>query len=193
MIALFPELKDKKWAFVDLSKISTNKKFNILNPAEQQKWIDEVHSSLDVDYTYGGYLEHRVKMLAGHYNCKDYFWHLGIDYNVPANTLVTLPVDGELVHSEIDPNYRGGWGGKLIFKINNLFVIFGHLDEIVTEYRKYSKGEIIARIGNYPVNGNWFPHLHLQCCKNFDSKVAGYSSYYEGIESDFPNPLDHFQ
>src|SRR5688572_15643106 len=128
---LFPELKDKKWAEIDLNKISLSTNFNIVDPMEQEKWINKLHTKLGVDYTYGGYLEHRVKMLAGHYHSlmgKDHFWHLGIDYNVPAKTTVHLPFDGELVFSEMDPDYYGGWGGKLIFKIKDQYVIFGHLD-----------------------------------------------------------------
>lgn len=188
---LFPELKGKKWTCVDLNKISTEEKFNIVNPVAQEKWLASLHTSLGTDYTYGGYMEHREKMLSGHYHSlmdNDHFWHLGIDYNVPADTPVHLPFDGELFHTQMDKDYYGGWGGKLIFKIKDLYVIFGHLDNIVEEYKSYKKGEVIAKVGNFPVNGNWFAHLHLQCCKNFNPTVDGYSHYYKGIEKDFPDP-----
>ncbi len=52
------------------------------------------------------------------------------------------------------------------FLIFNFYTLFGHLTEDslinLSVGKKFKKGEQIAKMGNYPINGNWPPHLHLQ-------------------------------
>jgi hypothetical protein len=186
----FPDLVGN-WAKVNLNDQAIKTNQELSTPVQQVEWLERLHRSLNVDFSYGGYLENRSEALKGQYHSTvgpDHFWHLGIDINVPAKTPVSMPSRGILMHSEMDKDYDGGWGGKLIFRVDDFYLILGHLDEIVTENKEYQKGEIVAVVADYPTNGNWFPHLHVQCCKTFNPNVDGYSHYYPGIKEDFPDP-----
>ena len=52
------------------------------------------------------------------------------------------------------------------FVILNFYTLYGHLTEDslsgLSVGKKLKKGEQIGKMGNYPINGNWPPHLHLQ-------------------------------
>ena len=54
-------------------------------------------------------------------------------------------------------------------KINKdikFYTLYGHLSKECLNSLKVGqrlkKGQIFADIGNYPINGNWSPHLHFQ-------------------------------
>ncbi len=195
---LFPQLEGDRWAEVNLNAIAKEHFDAAGMPDEKTSadedthWVTLLHEHLGVENSWGGWMEHRDFLLRHHYMKDvgtDHFWHLGIDYNVPARTNVHLPCDAELVYAEHDPDQDGGWGGKLIFKYAKGYFILGHLDSIRTELRQYQKGDIVGRVAESDRNGNWFPHLHIQCMKELkDVKVDGYSHRYPGIEEDFPNP-----
>lgn len=197
---LFPQFKGHAWTHVNLNEIAMEHAATIQEQdvVADDHWVNLLHQMLGVDHSWGGWLESRHHLMRNQYHKNvgpDHFWHLGDDFNVPVNTEVHLPVDAELVHAEMDPDQDGGWGGKLIFKykvysnadIQGWFIL-GHLDGIVKELRSYKAGDIIAKVGDRSVNGNWFPHLHVQCMKKLDLKVDGYSHWYDGIEHDFPDP-----
>lgn len=185
---LFPQFAQDMWTTVNLNKVAIKTDIDI----RKDCWIEDLHKSLNTQHSYGGWLEHRDYILRNHYHKdigNDHFWHLGIDFNVPTNSAVYLPADAELVHSEIDPDQNGGWGGKLIFEYQNGYFILGHLDRITRMKGFYKKNTEIGKIAGSSHNGNWYPHLHVQCCKNLDLAIDGYSHYYDGIELDFPNPM----
>lgn len=187
---LFPQFAHDKWVEVNINEIALQYADAPLDATESH-WVETLRQVLDADHIWGGWMEHRDFVLRNHYHKdmgQDYFWHLGIDYTVPVHSLVHLPIDATLVYSFQDPDQDGGWGGKLIFKSTKGFFVLGHLDQIVTEQKSYSAGDVVGRVAAEGVNGNWFPHLHIQCLRNFKPDVDGYSSHYEGIEQDFPNP-----
>lgn len=189
---LFPTLAGHTWAEVNLNAIALMHDAEASEAATDEHWVSLLHQMLEVDHSWGGWMEGRHHLLRNQYHKNvnpDHFWHLGIDYNVPSNTPVHLPVDGELIHAEMDPDRDGGWGGKLIFKIDDGYLILGHLNGIVMFKKPYKAGEPVAVVGDRTVNGNWFPHLHVQCMKKLDVKVDGYSHRYGGMEEDFPNPV----
>jgi hypothetical protein len=192
---LFPQLFGK-WAEVNLNALSlAHDKAEVpdTSPETADHWVNILHKTLGVNYSWGGYLEHRDHLLRGHYMAtynNDHFWHLGIDYNVPAGTIVHMPCDGELLYNKSDMDQDGGWGGKMIFKIkDDCYLILGHLKLYDWDDKvHFKKGDAVARIGGSEENGNWFPHLHIQCMTKLDFEVDGYSPNYEGIEKDYPNP-----
>jgi 4-aminobutyrate aminotransferase-like enzyme/Ser/Thr protein kinase RdoA (MazF antagonist) len=97
--------------------------------------------------------------------------HLGLDVFMKAGSAVLAPLDG-VVHS-----FRHNAGpldygptiilkhavadGKLVF-----FTLYGHLSEDsldgLSEGQMVKRGAQIGRIGDYPINGGWPPHLHFQ-------------------------------
>ena len=191
---LFPQLAGHTWARVNLNDIALEHAGEVeaRDAVTDEHWVDLLHQMLGVDHSWGGWMEARHFLMKGQYHKNvgpDHFWHLGVDFNVPANTAVHLPVDGELVHSEMDPDQDGGWGGKLIFKYDQGWFILGHLNEIVTQKRWYKAGDPVAIVGHRAVNGNWFPHLHVQCLTTLSVNVDGYSHLYPGLEQDYPNPM----
>jgi hypothetical protein len=191
----FPQLADKKWAYVNLDSHAEMVPPGpdgvnvLLDPEVQQEWVERLTERLDADHLWGGYLENRSHLLRGHYMKEGEHWHVGLDLWVPAGTSLKAGLEAELVHAEMDPDHYGGWGGKLIFKVrDDLSYSLGHLDNIVTEKRRYLPWEEVAIIGNYPINGNFAPHLHLQCCNKLDPLVDGYHAFSDKLREDFPHP-----
>jgi murein DD-endopeptidase MepM/ murein hydrolase activator NlpD len=172
---IFPELKNSKWKEVNLglNAEKTYKNVNIPNPLLEpefcNQFVKRIAQEEGVDFTYGGHFEDRKHLWRGYYN-DEIVTHLGIDYNVPSGTLVSVPEDCEVVHSWCDTSIHNGWGGRLIFKLSNpwkgaLYLIYGHLEhlDLPKEGVKFKKGDIIGKTGVPSENGGWFPHLHVQC------------------------------
>lgn len=192
--SLFPRLKGKwaelnfnKWARIVKKELPYNP---FLDPVLCGKWVKLLHETIKIKYSWGGYMEDRSDLWEGHYHTPGSMIHLGVDFNVPENTLVCLPKTGKLIHSELDEDQNGGWGGKIIFEIDGLYFIFGHLKHIAHEIgRTYKEGYDIGHIAGIKSNGGWYPHLHIQCMRQFNAGIDGYGRAYSGLEYDFPNPI----
>jgi len=96
--------------------------------------------------------------------------HLGIDIFSPPKTPIFAPLDG-IVHSLKNNDIPLDNGPTIILEHNptsdtKFYTLYGHLslDSIngLIIGQKISKGDEIARIGDYPKNGGWPPHLHFQ-------------------------------
>lgn len=95
--------------------------------------------------------------------------HLGIDLWAEAGTPVFAPVDGT-VHSFQDNVGFGDYGPTIILEHTTptgpLFSLYGHLtrDSLLGLYdgKPFRAGDKLAKIGPYPENGDWPPHLHFQ-------------------------------
>lgn len=148
-----------------------------------------VHERLGIEFSYGGYLEDRSFLMRDHYQKVGWTWHLGIDYTVPAGTPVHIPMGATLASFTVDKDQDGGWGGKAVFKAQDHFLIFGHLNKITPKH-SYEAGDLIGTIAPFESNGGWFPHLHVQAVRSYlnPHEVDGYARLYEGIDLDFPRP-----
>lgn len=192
--AMFPKLEGR-WRKLNLNKYAkvlredTDGTNPLLDPKLFGEWVNLLHKTLGTDYSWGGYMEDREELLDGTYLQTRQRIHLGIDYWVPEGTHVVLPKDGKLVQSRYDPDQNGGWGGQLIFNIDEVYVIFGHLAKITEQYGKlYKKGDYIGEVAPIWGNGGWYPHLHLQCMMKFDANVDGYGTHDSWRAFEFPNP-----
>jgi murein DD-endopeptidase MepM/ murein hydrolase activator NlpD len=75
-----------------------------------------------------------------------------------------------LVHSFQNNTAWSDYGPTIILEhsLSNqrFFTLYGHLSleslEGLYEGKRIEKGEKIAEFGNYPINGDWSPHLHFQ-------------------------------
>jgi hypothetical protein len=200
---IFPSLSHARWAEVNQNEIAEyalelmgvqpDHPNPFLDPEVVDKWMYFVHKLLKCDYSYGGFLEDRSTLWRGHYHKPGHLIHLGNDINVPEGTIVHMPTFGKLVHSFIDPDQEGGWGGKLIFETVNecpAYLLFGHLRGIPSDIgAMYEPGQPIGMIAGKELSGGWSPHLHLQQMREFIPDVDGYGAMYEGIEKDFVDPL----
>jgi peptidoglycan LD-endopeptidase LytH len=125
----------------------------------------------------GGYMEHRVI-----YRRSEHFSsqaearciHLGIDIWATAETPIYAPFDG-VVHSFQNNNNFGDYGPTIILEHTQdfdftshkkLYMLYGHLSldslENLYEGKPIKAGEMFAKIGDFPINGDWPPHLHFQ-------------------------------
>ena len=95
--------------------------------------------------------------------------HLGIDLFEQPGALVRAPLAGR-VKSVQDNDARLDYGPTVILEHDGpqgpFWTLYGHLqrtsvDELTTG-DPIEAGQTIARIGPYPENGDWPPHLHFQ-------------------------------
>jgi hypothetical protein len=201
---LFPSLMGKWKSNINLNKYAKmlhgdmdwNDVFTInpfLDPNLFGEWINLLHKTLGVDYSYGGWMEDREEILDGTYLESGHKIHLGVDYWVPVHTSVYLPKTGKLVSSRYDSDTNGGWGGQVIFEIDGLFVIFGHLTAIIPNEaigQTMNAGHFVGLVADVDGSGGWYPHLHLQCMKTFEPTIDGYGAKDPFRFDNFPNPED---
>lgn len=194
---LFP-MQRGKWQEINLEDIARSVKGLIesdsnpfILPEKMNQWIDFIHALKGIDYSYGGYLEDRKNLWEGHYHENDKTVHVGIDFNVKANTAVCLPCQGILVETFNDSDQKGGWGGKATFECKGFFLTLAHLKMIpVNIGTMYSAGTVVGMVAESDRNGGWYEHLHLHCSREFDQERDAYSKMYYGIENDFLNPVE---
>lgn len=95
--------------------------------------------------------------------------HLGIDFWIHAGTPVCAPLPAK-VHSFQDNAHDGDYGPTIILEhqLDSLrfFTLYGHLsrESLIGKHEgmPIAAGECFAAVGNYPINGAWPPHLHIQ-------------------------------
>ncbi len=124
-------------------------------------------------YGIGGYLEKRAI-----YRRSEVFAtaasdfrniHLGIDIWTEVGAPIYVPMNGK-VHSFQDNSGFGNYGPTIILEHElagkKLYSLYGHLFlsdlsnlEIGNEFKA---GELLCRVGPFPENGDWPPHLHFQ-------------------------------
>jgi murein DD-endopeptidase MepM/ murein hydrolase activator NlpD len=120
----------------------------------------------------GGYNEHRsIYRRSQHFqqSTEPRCIHLGIDIWAKAGTPVYAPASG-VVHSfQFNDNF-GDYGPTIILEHQlaerTYYTLYGHLSlaslEGKQERQPIEKGQQIATFGDYPINGDWPPHLHFQ-------------------------------
>jgi murein DD-endopeptidase MepM/ murein hydrolase activator NlpD len=95
--------------------------------------------------------------------------HVGIDINAPVNCPVHAFDDGEIFLFGNNPA-KGDYGYLLItrhlFEGKPLFALHGHLSAASVEGKKpgqkFTRGQVLAWVGDKHENGGWNPHLHFQ-------------------------------
>ena len=100
--------------------------------------------------------------------------HLGLDLFMEPGSPVLAPLDG-IVHSFANNTAPLDYGPTIILQHTvagsydqhlTFFTLYGHLsiDSLAGLYpgKPITRGMSFARIGTYPTNGGWPPHLHFQ-------------------------------
>ena len=213
---LFPKLKNTSSKRVDLDEAAkrTLAKLGLpvtsnplLDPRRSQEMIDALHEELGVDWSWGSYLENRSHLLRGSYLDKNgNYLHLGIDCNFPAGTEICAPCECIIENLYDDRDTPCGWGPRVLLKLlegpkEGEHVILSHFAPLTLEVgKKISRGELIGPIGSPPLNGAWWPHLHIQClspkmfslhAKNSFTDLDGYGDprRKEALREEFPDPF----
>ena len=95
--------------------------------------------------------------------------HLGLDLFLSAESPVLAPLKGR-IHSFKNNDINLDYGPTIILEHMadgfTFFTLYGHLtvDSLngLEVGSQIEKGQSFCKIGDYPVNGNWPPHLHFQ-------------------------------
>jgi 4-aminobutyrate aminotransferase-like enzyme/Ser/Thr protein kinase RdoA (MazF antagonist) len=97
--------------------------------------------------------------------------HIGLDVFMAPGSPVLAPLDG-VVHSFRNNTAPLDYGPTIILQHTiaeeqlTFYTLYGHLSEDSLDGlyagKPVAQGTTIAKIGNYPINGNWPPHLHFQ-------------------------------
>ena len=115
--------------------------------------------------------------------------HLGIDIFAPIGTKINAPFDGKVFILK-DNAFKYDYGPTIVLEhkldnTNKFYTIYGHLSKNSLKNfkigQKIKKNQLIANIGNYPVNGNWPPHLHFQIAID----MMGEKENFPGVSEDF--------
>ena len=126
--------------------------------------------------------------------------HIGLDLWIKAGTKVLAAIDGK-IHSFQNNKSLGDYGPTMILEheIENtkFYTLYGHLSEesLNDLYvgKTFLKGENLATLGNFPVNGDYAPHLHFQIIENIGEFIGDYPGVCNEKDLDFylkncPNP-----
>jgi len=100
------------------------------------------------------------------------FVHLGVDFNVGGGQRVTASLRGQVELVDDDAPEAHGWGLRVVLRARVaphgwVRLVYAHLerrsvpDRICTD-GVVNVGDTIGRVGSSPVNGGWWPHLHVQ-------------------------------
>lgn len=127
--------------------------------------------------------------------------HLGIDIWCQKGTGIVSPLDG-IIHSFEDNARNGDYGPTIIVEHRNyglpFFTLYGHLDKASIEAlslgQSFEAGQPLARVGGYPENGNWPPHLHFQLIIDIGEHFGDYPGVATETDArkwlnNSPNPL----
>lgn len=175
------------YVWIDISEENTQlKEVDVANASVFSEFINHFLKDNSAKIAIGGYNESRnIYKRSNNFNDADIeerFIHLGVDLWTKAYTTVLAPLKGK-VHSFKNNTGLGNYGPTIILehklKGEKFYTLYGHLtkdsieDLIVGE--TIDKGEMFAAIGNFPLNGDYPPHLHFQVIKDL-----------KGMKGDFP-------
>jgi murein DD-endopeptidase MepM/ murein hydrolase activator NlpD len=141
---------------------------NLWQTTAFNQWLKNLLHQHKKKTAIGGYLENRrIYQRSQHFEGRSI--HLGIDIWAEAGTPIFAPLEA-LVHSFQNNTAWSDYGPTIILEhsLSNqrFFTLYGHLSleslEGLYEGKRIEKGEKIAEFGNYPINGDWSPHLHFQ-------------------------------
>jgi len=126
--------------------------------------------TLSCEYGIGKYNEHRPGMYQGeHFEQEQRTVHIGIDIAAPIGTNIHAFTDGIIYkqgYNALPWDYGTTIITEHIVEGKKLYALHGHLSKESLRLRKegeaFSRGDIIATVGNKDENGGWNPHLHFQ-------------------------------
>ncbi len=172
------------------------------NQKKFQKALENYKSN-NKNLIISGYLEKREHMFRT-LGCQQMvqekrFFHLGIDLCRPKNSPIFTPLDGKVINAGYEKG-EGNYGGFIVLQheINRIifFTVYGHLNpqKLPIKGKNLKAGQLLAFLGDFHQNGNYFHHLHFQVLSQkgfengFISKGYCTTQQLETIEEYCPNP-----
>lgn len=174
---------------------------NPRSPEARQHFNNQLLKKFNCRYLIGRYGEDRQAMLADTPAGKEgRTIHMAIDIFSRDLEPVLAPCDGTIVRSEYEKGF-GEYGNYLILQPEraDYFIFFGHLSSDKLDNVSVTRGQEIARLGDYTnnENGGWSRHLHLQILKQLPLNGATPDGYSDRLnlaknQARYPNPLEYF-
>ncbi|WP_299315420.1 peptidoglycan DD-metalloendopeptidase family protein [uncultured Aquimarina sp.] len=178
---------NEEYTFIDLS--IGNKKLEVMDVSSSkafEAYISEYLVLNNAKVAYGGYNETRgIYNRSKHFNQQDPETerniHLGLDVWCDAGSAVLAPLAGT-VHSFQNNKNFGDYGPTIIMKhiIQDVsfYTLYGHLSvksiENIKIGERFEIGDVIAKLGDASVNGDYAPHLHFQIIKDLQGNIGDY-------------------
>lgn len=188
MMLFSDELMREPSGYLDVSALARECDPVLLaQPDFTAQLVERAHETLDIAWSYGGWMEDRSHLWAETYLKETAHWlHLGIDVNAPAGTEVLALLPGEVVHIGTDSPLVGGWGFHVIEKATYrgepVALMYAHLAELAQSIgTRIEKGASIGAIGTKEVNGYWFPHVHVQLFADV-AGVTDWAAFSEEVD-----------
>ena len=178
----------EKSSYIEIDLSTTNKKlekFELSTATSFENFISKYLTEHQATVAFGGYNEIRnlYKRSAVFKNdvSVERNIHIGLDLWIAAETDVLAALDGK-VHSFQNNTSFGDYGPTIILEheIENVkfYTLYGHLSEesLVNLYvgKSFSKADKLATLGNYPINGDYAPHLHFQIIEDIGTYLGDY-------------------
>lgn len=204
-----PDLKPENTCIMDFSVDNPEMKaLDFENVDKLNSYVFDKIKQAGMQYGYGGYLEdrevYRRSPLFAVSPEESRSIHLGIDVWTEAGKTIHAPIKS-IVHSFANNDNYGDYGPTIILEHKlegiNFYTLYGHLDpeSIVNLYegKPVEEGEPFCRVGNFPVNGDWPPHLHFQIISEIMNKKGDFpgvcsKSEIEKYKKICPDPLVFF-
>lgn len=187
-----------EYVSISLNASNNDLNFDVSSSIAWEKYIDEYLLRNNAKVAFGGYLERRnIYQRSTHFNSIDEKnqrnIHLGIDFWCKENTAVLAVLDGEIHSYKNNDNY-GDYGPTIILKHEiadkTFYSLYGHLTlESIQNIKvgtKIKKSEVIGRLGNNKVNGDYAPHLHFQLIVD----IQEFNGDYPGVASE--NEIEYY-
>ena len=146
------------------------------------RWF-ATHQAAGIRYGLGLYAENRTVYATAQFadaaSPERRTIHLGIDVFAPAGTPVHAPLPGRVKHLTFNADPLD-YGHTLILEhvLNGtrFFTLYGHLAATLPALHptgEVAAGQIIAHLGDWPENGGWAPHLHVQIITDLLAQTDG--------------------
>ena len=180
---------------IDLTENNTDlHSLDLLNVEIMDEYVSRKIKEANAVCAVGGYLENRyIYRTTKHFQQSNEprSIHLGVDVWAKAGTPVRAPMKGK-VHSFANNDNIGDYGPTIILEHNlagnTFYTLYGHLNleclEGIYEGKNIKAGDKIAEFGNYPINGNWSPHLHFQVITDMLGKKGDFPGVCEPSRTD---------
>jgi murein DD-endopeptidase MepM/ murein hydrolase activator NlpD len=188
------DLNSDKVLLLDLTANNRDlAKLDLRNTVDFNEYIFGLMSSAGAEAAIGGYNEdrnvyHRSLQFAGD-SVHSRTIHLGVDIWAPAHTPVFAPLNGH-IHSFRNNAAFGDYGPTVILEHaiqgSTFYTLYGHLSEAsiknLTKGQSILKGQKIAEFGDFPINGDWPPHLHFQVMTNMLGKEGDFPGVCSSVD-----------
>ena len=205
-----PDLIKENTFIIDFS--SSNKDLDYFDFGKTQELGLYIFSQIRASgkqYGYGGYLENREvykrSQLFTNVNKPARSIHLGVDVWTPAGQDVFSPLDGR-IHSLQNNAHFGDYGPTIILEHQldgrTFYTLYGHLslESLMGLHPgdRIGPGTPFCQVGNFPINGDWPPHLHFQVINDMMGKWGDFPGVCLDSEKDIyskicPDPIVFFR